>query len=129
MRHRVIDSANCEYCGIHQNTLYAHEVDHIIPEKHRGETNVDNLCLACFSCNRHKGSDFASFDPDTDDVTALFNPRQDKWADHFRLSNVDIVPLAARGRVTVYILKLNDETRIRARQALADSGRYPLRLA
>jgi len=69
----------CEYCLIRQEvSLYSHEVDHIIPEKHRGKTDADNLCLSCMECNRHKGSDFASFDPNTDEVTLLFNPRIDK---------------------------------------------------
>ena len=61
LRRQVIARAEqrCEYCLIHQHdSLYTHEVDHIIPVKHRGETTADNLCLACLECNRHKGSDF-----------------------------------------------------------------------
>jgi len=49
LRHEVIDRAKycCEYCGIHQDdSLYTHEIDHIIPEQHRGKTISDNLCLA-----------------------------------------------------------------------------------
>ena len=129
LRQQVIERANhlCEYCRVHQeDSLYTHEIDHIIPEKHRGKTDLDNLCLACFPCNRYKGSDFASFDPESNNVSLLFNPRKDKWSDHFRLSNVEIVPLTGIGRVTVFVLKLNDETRLRARQKLADSGRFPL---
>jgi hypothetical protein len=127
LRQQVIQRAGerCEYCLIHQDdSLYAHEVDHIIPVKHRGETNVDNLCLACLECNRHKGSDFGSFDPETDRITALFNPRQQAWHDHFRLEGAYIVPLSAEGRVTVFVLRLNDEIRVRARRALIESGRY-----
>lgn len=65
LRKEVIERAKscCEYCLVHQeDSLYTHEVDHIIPEKHRGDTVLDNLCLACFECNRFKGSDFGSFD-------------------------------------------------------------------
>ncbi len=128
LRQQVITRANhrCEYCLIHQeDSLYVHEVDHIIAEKHRGETVSDNLCLACLDCNRHKGSDVASFDPETEAVTLLFNPRQQRWADHFRLDGARIVPLSPEGRVTVFVLKLNDELRIRARRALMNAGRYP----
>lgn len=128
MRQLVIERGEnrCEYCMLHeQDSLYVHEVDHIIPEKHRGKTQVDNLCFACLTCNRHKGSDFASFDPDTDQVTLLFNPRTDNWQDHFRLESVRIVPLTAQGRVTVFVLKMNSETRLRERQALLIAGRYP----
>jgi len=128
LRQQVITRANrrCEYCLIHRDdSLYVHEVDHIIAEKHRGETVSDNLCLACLDCNRHKGSDFASFDPETEEVALLFNPRQQRWNDHFRLEEARIVPLSPEGRVTVFVLKLNDGLRIRARRALIDAGRYP----
>jgi hypothetical protein len=128
LRRLVIERAadRCEYCLIHQqDSLYAHEVDHIIPEKHRGETNETNLCLACLDCNRHKGSDFASFDPETGQVTLLFNPREQVWDDHFRLEGARIIPLSPAGRVTVFVLNLNDEFRIRSRRALLGAGRYP----
>lgn len=129
LRKLVVERANgcCEYCRLHQNHgIYRHEVDHIIPEKHRGETNEFNLCLACLDCNRHKGSDFVSFDPETKEVTLLFNPRTQKWDNHFKLlENGFIEPITSYGRVTVFILKLNDEIRIRARRALYEAGLYP----
>lgn len=128
LRRRVIERAEerCEYCHIHQrDSLYAHEIDHIVPVKHRGETNEDNLCLACLECNRHKGSDFGSFDPETGQITSLFNPRRHLWDDHFRLESVRIVPLTPEGRVTVFVLKINDELRLRARLALLHAGHYP----
>ena len=121
LRRQIIERAGqcCEYCLIHQrDSLYAHEVDHIIPIKHRGETTADNLCLACLECNRHKGSDFGSFDPETGQITALFHPRQQVWDDHFRLDAAHIGPLSPEGRVTVFVLNLNDEIRVRGRQAL-----------
>jgi hypothetical protein len=130
LRQQVIERAQgrCEYCLLHQqDSLYTHEVDHIIPEKHRGATSADNLCLACLDCNRHKGSDFASFDPESDEVALLFNPREALWIEHFRLEGAQIVPLTPAGRVTVYVLKLNDEIRIRARHSLIEAGRYSTR--
>ena len=99
LRQQVIDRAQgrCEYCLIHQqDSLYAHEIDHVIPEKHRGVTSLENLCLACLDCNRHKGSDFASFDPETGEVALLFNPREQSWSDHFRLEGARIVPTFSR---------------------------------
>lgn len=128
LRQQVIERAQgcCEYCRIHQDdSLYSHEVDHIIPEKHRGMTHEANLCLACIDCNRAKGSDFASFDPDSDDVALLFNPRRQVWHDHFRLDGAVIAPLTATGRVTVFVLKLNAPMRVQARQILIDEGCYP----
>jgi hypothetical protein len=128
LRFEVIERAkhHCEYCLVHQHDrFYPYEVDHIIPEKHRGETQADNLCLACPYCNRHKGSDFASFDPETGAVTLLFHPRQQVWDDHFRLEEARIIPLSPEGRVTVFILKVNDESRVQERRMLQKAGRYP----
>jgi hypothetical protein len=128
LRREVMERAGgrCEYCLIHQrDSLYTHEVDHIIPEKHRGETVLENLCLACLDCNRHKGSDFGSFDPETGQITTLFNPRQQAWAENFRLEGAHITPLSPEGRVTVFVLKLNDGIRVRVRQAMIEARRYP----
>lgn len=128
LRREVIGRAEgcCEYCLVHQSdSLYAHEVDHIIAVKHRGETILENLCLACLDCNRAKGSDFGSFDPDTGEIAMLYHPRRQKWSAHFGLDGVYIIPLSATGRVTVFVLNLNDEFRIRARHALLEAKRYP----
>jgi hypothetical protein len=127
LRRLVIERAKerCEYCLIHQrDSLYAHEVDHIVAEKHRGDTVEGNLCFACLDCNRHKGSDFGSFDPETNQVTLLFNPRKQMWEEHFRLAGALIIPLSPEGRVTVFLLKLNDDLRVRSRQALLEAGLY-----
>jgi hypothetical protein len=116
----------CEYCLLHErHSIYSHEIDHIIPEKHRGQTIESNLCYACLDCNRNKGSDFASFDPETDEVALLYNPRQSEWADHFRLEGARIIPLTASGRVTIFVLKLNDPKRLINRQRLHTLGHYP----
>lgn len=128
LRKEVIERAKsrCEYCLMpQQDTYYTHEVDHIIPEKHRGETVSDNLCLACFECNRFKGSDFGSFDPETNLITELFNPRQHVWLEHFELNGAKFVPLTPIGRVTIFVLKLNDIERLQTRHDLLDAGRYP----
>ena len=128
LRQEVAERAEyrCEYCLIHQaDSLYKHEIDHIIPEQHRGKTLSENLCLACLECNRNKGANFASFDPETNQVTLLFNPRKDEWEKHFRLDGAVIIPMTAEGRVTVFLLKLNDEMRLRSRRILVGVGRYP----
>ena len=116
----------CEYCLMPQAAkLFTFEVDHIIAEKHRGATTEDNLCLSCLDCNRAKGSDFASFDPETAVVALLFNPRRDMWREHFRLAGAVIEPLTASGRITVFLLHLNEEIRINERVALSEVGHYP----
>jgi len=66
----------CEYCHISERfTLAEHEIDHVIAVKHGGQTVVGNLALCCTLCNRFKGSDIASIDPETGQIAPLFHPR------------------------------------------------------
>lgn len=128
LRREVIARAKgcCEYCLLHRDdNLFPHEVDHIIAEKHRGKTVLYNLCLSCLDCNRHKGSDLTSIDLETGEVVELFHPRRDRWDDHFRLDDAQIVPLTAKGRVTVFLLDMNSEEQIAKRADLIGLGRYP----
>lgn len=128
LRQLVIERAQykCEYCLIdEQYSIYSHEIDHIIPEKHRGETTEINLCYACLECNRNKGSDFASFDPIDGEVALLYNPRKDRWSDHFELEGGEIIALTAKGRVTEFILKLNNPRSLLNRQRLFKLKLYP----
>ncbi|MEK6304240.1 MAG: HNH endonuclease signature motif containing protein [Acidobacteriota bacterium] len=116
----------CEYCLLSQeDAFFPHEPDHVIAEKHGGATTVENLALACFDCNRFKGSDIASIDPDTGNLVALFNPRRQEWKEHFSLGGGLIIALTSIGSATVRLLKLNLPARVEAREALARRGRYP----
>jgi hypothetical protein len=72
-----------------------------------------------------KGSDIGSIVWETDEFTRFFNPRTDRWADHFQLDGVIIKPLTEIGEVTVRILGFNDSDRLLERQELMDLGRYP----
>jgi hypothetical protein len=128
LRKLIIERAegHCEYCRIHMNVAYlAHQIDHIYAEKHGGETSEDNLCLSCILCNRYKGSDLCSLDPQTGEISELFHPRREKWETHFKLEGERIVPLTAQGRVTVKLLQLNSEERLLERTLLIEQGRYP----
>ena len=90
LRQSVIERAGgcCEYCLLSQDDIFfAFEIDHVIAEKHDGQTVTGNLCLSCPDCNRYKGSDIGSIDPETDLLTALYNPRTQHWNDHFRLED------------------------------------------
>ncbi|MCC3419868.1 MAG: HNH endonuclease [Microcoleus sp. PH2017_29_MFU_D_A] len=112
LRRMVCDRANgyCEYCLIPETlALSSHQIDHIIAEKHSGETVESNLALSCSICNKNKGSDIASIDPETGEVVRLYNPRKDSWEDHFQIQteNGTIQPLTAIGRVTVRLLQVN----------------------
>jgi 5-methylcytosine-specific restriction endonuclease McrA len=128
IRHLVIERAKgrCEYCLIHQDvSIYTHEVDHIIAVKHVGETVAENLALSCLSCNRHKGSDFATIAPIIGEIVPLFNPRRQGWDEHFRLNNAQIEGITQIGEVTVRLLRFNTPNRVLERQVLMAQGRYP----
>ncbi len=112
----------CEYCLIPDAvTLAPHEVDHIIAQKHGGATNADNLALSCALCNKRKGSDIASIDPDTHQIVPLYHPRRDRWAEHFQLSDGVLVPLTPEGRATLRLLQLNRPERVAERELLITS--------
>lgn len=57
----------------------------------------------------------------------LFNPRHDDWDTHFKLDieTARISGLTPQGRVTVFLLRINDEDRIMDRKLLIAANRYP----
>lgn len=118
----------CEYCWLPGELafLLPHEVDHVIAEKHGGDTVESNLALACWRCNRHKGTDLASFDPQSGALTRLYNPRTQRWSEHFLAVGVFIQGATAEGRTTVRLLQLNLADRIAERQRLMNLGRLQL---
>lgn len=114
----------CEYCQLPADlSFYPHEVDHVIALKHRGQTRSDNLAYACWRCNRYKGSDLRSFDPQTNEFRVLFNPRTQEWNEHFVLEGFRMIGLTPERRTTVELLQLNSEERLAERQRAADLQR------
>ena len=128
LRRLVVERARicCEYClqGQAENPFSFH-IEHIISEKHRRQTRAENLCLSCPDCNAFKGSDIGSIDEDTGLLTFLFNPHNHQWAHHFRLNGAAIEPQTPEGRVTVFLLRLNNEERIAERTLAVELGVYP----
>jgi hypothetical protein len=117
----------CEYCLIpEQLTLATHWVDHVVAEKHGGQTEEANLALSCALCNQHKGSDLSSIDPQTSQIVPLFHPRRDRWLDHFRLVGATIEALTPAGRVTVRLLQLNHPDRVEERELMLRLGLLPV---
>ena len=117
---------SCEYCKVPQAfDPLAFQIDHIIAVQHSGETVSENLALACYVCNRHKGPNIASFDQVAKQIVPLFNPRQDVWAEHFAWQGPELVGLTPTGRVTVHVLAINLDFRIALRRALIHEGAFP----
>lgn len=75
---------HCEYCKRSEEIMATNfEVDHIIPQSKGGTDDDDNLCCACRDCNAFKANRENCIDPDTDNHVPIFNPRTDKWSQHF----------------------------------------------
>jgi hypothetical protein len=114
----------CEYCLLPQELVAStHQVDHVIAEKHGGQTVLENLALSCTVCNRRKGSDISSLDP----VTGILVPLFKRWAEHFRLDGEYIIGMTAGGRTTIAFLQLNAIERLVERAAFLRTGQYPPR--
>ena len=125
-RRFVRDRANnrCEYCGLQQEhfMLVPHVIDHVRAKQHGGTDEVQNLALACFRCNAHKGPNLAGIDTESDEMVALFNPREQTWAEHFVLRGARIVGLTAVGRASALVLNMNAPERIELREELLANG-------
>lgn len=116
----------CEYCLMPAELDEAtFEIDHIVAQKHDGPTQADNLALACFACNNHKGPNLSGIDPITNAQAALFHPRKDRWDDHFRYAEAFLVGLTPAGRATIRVLEINAPHRVSHRAALIEEGVFP----
>ena len=127
---RLVDEragGRCEYCLIPAMAVFSpHEIDHIISLKHGGPTAAGNLALSCTLCNKYKGSDISSQDPETSEICPLYHPRRDRWSDHFRISAAQLVPLTSTGRVTARLLQFNHPDRIEEREIFIATGLFHL---
>ncbi len=128
---RIVRNAarnRCGYCLSQQRFVFAKlEIEHIIPKSNGGTDKEDNLWLSCSLCNRYKASQIQAFDQKTESLVELFNPRHQKWSEHFEWSNdnTKIVGLTATGRATTEALKLNNEIAVEVRRNWVLAGWHP----
>lgn len=126
--HTLVDARarnRCEYCALPQpGYSSSFNIDHIIASQHRYDDDSENLAWACPKSNRKKGPNLSGLDPVSGNIVPLFHPRRDRWEHHFSWSGPLLVGLTACGRATVALLQLNDENRIRLRQALISEGAF-----
>ncbi|MCY7406445.1 MAG: hypothetical protein LH631_03450 [Alkalinema sp. CAN_BIN05] len=54
-------------------------------------------------------------------MVRLYQPRCDRWTEHFQFQAGEIIPLSAIGRVTVRLLQLNRSIRVFVRRVLAEN--------
>lgn len=100
----------CEYCHAVEKWQYVlFTIDHVVSIAQGGTDDYSNLALACFHCNRHKSNHEVAIDPVTESPQNIFNPREEKWAQHFvwSMTSAEIIGLTPTGRATIYLLRLN----------------------
>lgn len=114
IRQQVRERANylCEYCHSSEEASAARfEIDHIQPRSLGGSDELNNLALACQRCNGYRYNFTEGIDPKSLISVLLFNPRLDRWNDHFIWKNNGLIikgktPL---GRATCDRLDFNDD--------------------
>jgi hypothetical protein len=108
----------CEFCRAPEALFnFPFEVEHVLPPSRGGGNDDSNLALACRSCNVHKGNQVSCTEPGSGAEVSLFNPRRDRWADHFTadLERGEVRGLTPTGRATVEALRMNDPVQLLAR--------------
>jgi 5-methylcytosine-specific restriction endonuclease McrA len=116
----------CEYC--HSSELLSANrftIDHVIPKSLGGPDAIDNLALACRRCNERRYNFVAGVDPETQEVVPIFNPRQQKWEEHFTWLDQGILIQGTTpiGRATCIRLDLND-TRYPDHDSIRETRRF-----
>lgn len=125
-------SFRCEYCLIPDTySMQAFVNEHINPVSKGGVTELINLAYACGGCNGHKHEQTEVEDIEIGESVPLFNPRKQKWKDHFEWSEdkVQIIGLTAVGRVTVSTLKMNRVGLVNLRKLLLTINEHPPKLS
>jgi hypothetical protein len=128
LERQVVERAHnrCEYCRMHQCLQGAtFHLEHILPQTRGGLTQLSNLAWACPGCNLRKSARVEVFDRMTASMVPLFHPREHAWSEHFDWDDYQVVTLTPIGRATAAALNLNDERRIRIRQAEQLFGLFP----
>jgi HNH endonuclease len=130
IRQQVISNAQyrCEYCKTSSKlTGMPLTMEHILPQSLGGSDALDNLAAACYRCNEFKGAKISAIDPQTNELSRLFNPRLDLWHEHFVWIDrgTHVAGISTIGRATIMALRLNNEDIVEARNLWMDFGWHP----
>lgn len=82
-----------------------------MPQSLGGSDQLDNLALACRRCNERHYNFTVGIDPETQAIIPLFNPRQQKWNEHFiwTADGTRILGTTPIGRAICNRLDFNDQ--------------------
>jgi hypothetical protein len=130
LRSQVLADAGgrCGYCRSSEEiTGTPLEIEHLVPEARGGPTRRSNLWAACRQCNALKSDHVDASDPATSTSVPLFDPRHQRWTEHFVWSDAGarIVGRTPTGRATVDALMLNRPLLVRARRRWIIAGWHP----
>jgi HNH endonuclease len=117
---RVRDRAGhrCEYCRLPQSfSALTFHIEHVA-RQHGGMDASENLALACPECNFRKGPNLASLDPESGGLIPLFNPRVDRWEEHFEERGPRVAGKTPAGRATARLLGFDAAERQELRAAI-----------
>ena len=120
----------CGYCRTPQTIAgFRLSIEHIVPKAKGGKTVKENLWLACHACNEFKGARVLGRNPFTGKRVRLWNPRRQKWPEHFSWSadGTEIMGLTPCGRATVATLQMNRPELVAARSLWVQVGWWPPR--
>jgi hypothetical protein len=130
VRRLVRDRAGnrCEYCqhpASHACSPFVCE--HVVPRVRGSGDTPPELAWSCPACNSHKYAKTHAFNPQTGRLAPLFNPRRQRWLQHFAWSEdlLLIIGRTATGRATVEALHLNRPALLNLRRALGILGIHP----
>lgn len=118
----------CEYCLTSEVVSGIRcQIDHVIPRSQQGATTAENLCLACVACNGHKHARTHAIDPESGMEVPLFDPRRQRWNEHFMWSadGMEIIGRTPTGRAAIVALKMNDLLLVSARSLWVGIEAHP----
>jgi hypothetical protein len=118
----------CEYCHAPEVVFnFSFEVEHIIPIALGGTDTIENLALACRSCNLSKAAYVTGLDPESRTEIRLYHPREDSWELHFTVDveHGELWGQTPTGRATILRLKINHPAQQAARQQWMRLGLFP----
>lgn len=118
----------CEYCKCIEDYIPGRNaIEHIIPIKLGGSSELENLAKACDACNGSKHIATTAHDPVTNQIVSLFHPRKNKWNNHFKWSKdlLKMEGITPIGRATIIRLKTNRIETVNLRSILIGHGHPP----
>ena len=117
---RIRAGHRCEYCRLPQAAApyVTFHMEHVQSQQHVADDSPENLALACPDCNRHKGPNLTTVDPQSREIVRLFDPRRDVWEEHFAYNGAILIGRSAVGEATVRLLQMNTVERVEMRAEL-----------